>query len=96
MRKAWLANLVRISDAFPDAEPPTPGRPVPVAPSPGAAAAAAAPGPGAMGTGAHWSEGWGLSEPSIFLSCREEGLREMQFHGKSIMHNSKVKGFDYA
>lgn len=27
MRKAWLANLVRISGAFPDAVPPTPRRP---------------------------------------------------------------------
>lgn len=27
MRKAWLANLFRISGAFPDAAPPTPGRP---------------------------------------------------------------------
>lgn len=32
MRKAWLANLVSISGASPDAAPPTPGRPGPCVP----------------------------------------------------------------
>lgn len=32
MRKAWLANLVSISGASPDAAPPTPGRPGPGVP----------------------------------------------------------------
>lgn len=52
MRKAWLANLVRISGAFPDAAPPTPGRPprsrAPWPPPP------PSPGPAAVG-----QQGWG-------------------------------------
>lgn len=44
MRKAWLANLVSVSGAFPDAAPPTPGRP-PRPPRP----PSAGPAPGCRG-----------------------------------------------